>query len=246
MGRKKHITKGDLMWPKMKKLPPKAKKVLGERFGYLVVYGFAGIYKKPTNIFVECMCDCGNVILVNAGNLLSGNSKSCGCKMAQLVSENKKKHGYASSKGREKIYVTWRSIRDRCYNPNGHAWDRYGGRGIVMCNGWRNSHDGFLNFAHDLLPITDISLDRIDNDGNYSCGHCEECISNGWVANCRWASAKIQASNKSNNNYILINGNKETVSEASRLFGVNPSNISDRRKKGLSDEQIIIELSNAV
>lgn len=190
---KSYISKSDLSWPKMNGLPPKAKRILGERFGYLVVFGFAGIYKRPDVIYMECMCDCGNAILVTASNLISGNSNSCGCKMTELLSKNRSKHGYAG-KGKHKIYIAWRSLKDRCYNKNNMAYHRYGGRGVCVCIGWRGEN-GFLNFAHDMLPITNTSLDRINNDGNYSCGHCEECIENNWPANCRWADAKTQALN---------------------------------------------------
>lgn len=234
----RRLTREDLIWPKLRKLPPSAKKILGKRYGSLVVFGFAGLRKTPDNPYVECMCDCGEIVLVSVTNVSSGNSKSCGCKRSELVSKNKKKHGYAGSKGKEKIYITWRAIRDRCYNNNSKAYPRYGGRGIVMCNGW-GGKNGFLSFAHDLLPITDISLDRIDNDGNYSCGHCDECKANGWTANCRWADAKTQASNKSNNSFFLIKDKKVTVSEAARILGINLGTLATRRKNGWSDEKII-------
>lgn len=86
-------------------------------------------------------------------------------------------------------------MKDRCLNPNKKRFCDYGGRGIKVCIGWRNS---FRNFLNDMgfRPTLKYTLDRKNVNGNYSCGHCEECVANGWPANCKWSTAIEQANNK--------------------------------------------------
>lgn len=92
------------------------------------------------------------------------------------------------------IYIAWQSMKNRVTHKNHAQYKNYGGRGIKVCNGWFNS---FLSFYKDMgEKPKNYSLDRINNDGNYSCGHCIECIKNGWPFNCRWASRSDQQKNK--------------------------------------------------
>lgn len=94
------------------------------------------------------------------------------------------------------LYSIWSNMKYRCYTPSCHAYARYGGRGITVCAHWQERLNGFWNFVEDMGERPkDMTIDRIDNDGNYSCGHCEECIANGWTANCRWATRRQQVVN---------------------------------------------------
>jgi hypothetical protein len=100
------------------------------------------------------------------------------------------KHGMRNTS----IYGVWRGMHKRCYLETEPAYHNYGGRGIRICNGW---YRNFINFNADMGPKPDgYSIDRIDNDGGYWCGHCDDCISHGWPANCQWATAKQQANNR--------------------------------------------------
>jgi hypothetical protein len=91
---------------------------------------------------------------------------------------------------------SWYSIHKRCDNPGNRVYDRYGGRGITLCAGWRGD-EGFANFYADLGERPPgLTLDRIDNNGGYWCGHCSECRTNGWSANCRWADWITQNNNR--------------------------------------------------
>jgi hypothetical protein len=91
-------------------------------------------------------------------------------------------------------YRTWVNIRQRCFNPNTIGWPNYGGRGITVCQRWRES---YADFRRDMGPRpSGMSIDRIDNDGHYSCGKCEECHANGWPMNCRWATKSQQNQNR--------------------------------------------------
>jgi hypothetical protein len=91
-------------------------------------------------------------------------------------------------------YGAWSNMKNRCFNVTNKSYKNYGGRGITVCLGWRQS---FTSFYEDMGPRpARLTLDRIDNDGNYSCGRCEECIANGWPMNCRWATWSEQYHNR--------------------------------------------------
>lgn len=96
---------------------------------------------------------------------------------------------------RTKEYRAWTSAKTRCSNPNYKLFHNYGGRGILMCNGWRNNFTAFYKDLGD-KPSPKHSLDRIDNDGNYSCGRCKQCLENGWPMNCKWSTKREQAYNR--------------------------------------------------
>lgn len=92
------------------------------------------------------------------------------------------------------IQNRWQNMKQRCFNPNSLVYKNYGGRGITVCAGWKNSYKDFL--ADMGIPPKGRTIDRIDNDGGYWCGHCDECILNGWKMNCRWATKQEQMENR--------------------------------------------------
>lgn len=167
--------------------------ITGQRFGQWTVLNEAE--RKPGNRIATwlCRCDCGQESIVFGTNLRSGQSTSCGCRSSKKNFDTKETsvHGARKALG----YSSWVHMKERCYNPNCNRYQRYGGRGIKICAHWRES---FKNFFADMgkKPSKEYSIDRINNDANYSCGHCEECKTNGWTANCRWATSSEQNLNK--------------------------------------------------
>ena len=136
-----------------------------------------------------CCCACGGLRKVSAKNLVAGLVRTCG--------------GHRHGKSKSPEYRTWARIKNRCYNPKSASYAYYGKLGITMCWGWRESFQNFLNDLHE-RPAGMTTIDRIDYNGLFSCGHCEECKVNGWAFNCRWATLKEQNINKRKRNFKSI------------------------------------------
>jgi len=141
-----------------------------QRFGRLVVLRRAKTIKK--HITWLCRCDCGNEVEVYMSGLKSGDSKSCGCLRKEVTGMLKLSH----NKCYERIYTMWRNIIQRCTDSNNTRFDRYGGRGIAVCDEWRSSFEAFDNWAEANGYEDHLEIDRKDNDGNY-------CPENCWFTN---------------------------------------------------------------
>jgi hypothetical protein len=128
-------------------------------------------------------------------------------------------------------------MRQRCTNPNAQGFEHYGGRGIRVCAWW----DSFESFLTDMgeRPSLKHSLDRIDNDGHYSCGYCEECRANGWPANCRWATAAEQWRNSSRIRLLTLRGRTQCLEDWAAELGISTATLGGRLKRGWSIEQAI-------
>lgn len=163
----------------------------GQIYGRLIVIEPA--YKKDRTWYWKCQCKCGNTTVVNGNNLRHGITKSCGCyKHQRMIDANIKHNGCYT-----RIYNIWRRMITRCYDTNYHLYKNHGGRGIIVCPEWKNKETGFITFrewAYFNGYSDDLTLDRINNDGNYE------------PSNCRWANYITQANNKRNNWLITLNG----------------------------------------
>ena len=162
----------------------KALDLTGKRFGRLVVLHRDGSTPGRDAAW-RCRCDCGEVRTIRGQCLRSGHTKSCGCLHREFSSERlprlATKHGMARHGRVAGIYKSWQAMRERCKNPRHHAYANYGGRGITVCERW----ESFENFLADMGPRPEgLTLDRIDNEGNYEPG------------NCRWATRLQQRHNR--------------------------------------------------
>lgn len=187
--------------------------LLGQRFDRWLV-----IAPAPSNSAGQtrwmCRCDCGTERAVYTLNLRRNLSPSCGCKRKDNNRARLTTHGQRHSRA----YGIWSGMIQRCHTPTNSSFDRYGGRGIKVCDRWRYS---FAAFLEDMgQPAEGTSLDRVDNDGDYEPG------------NCRWATIAEQSSNRRDTRKIGYNGESLTLSEWSRRLGLHHMTISDRLKRG--------------
>jgi hypothetical protein len=151
-------------------------------FGRLIVVEEVQPYRKPsgqTQRQFKCRCECGNEITTKLFYLNKGQTKSCGCLNLELIKQRPVKH----NKSKTKEYKAWLHMKGRCYNPKTIQFKYWGGRGIKVCDRWKNS---FENFLEDMgfKPSLSHSLDRINVDGNYE------------PSNCRWATPEVQSRNR--------------------------------------------------
>lgn len=187
---------------------------VGEKYGRLTILE----NHHPKNE-VLCLCECGNTKIARADNVFYGGTRSCGC----LFNEgNNKKHG---DKGK-RLYIIWKGMRCRCYTKSSSTYNNYGGRGITICEEWSN-YENFKQWALNNGYTDNLSIDRIDVNGNYE------------PSNCRWVSMKKQSNNKRNNRYLEYKGQVKTMQELAEENGIKPATIWARLNRGWDVEKAL-------
>lgn len=168
---------------------------------------------KPCVCWV-CRCDCGKIKTIPGCSLRSGHTKSCGCLMV--------KHGKSH---KERLYETWKNMRRRCYDKSNKRYANYGGKGIRICDDW-NEYSNFRKWALENGYSENLTIDRIDVNGNY----CPE--------NCRWADSLVQANNTTRNRYIEYNEKTQSMADWAREFGIKYYTMNSRIQHGWSMDKI--------
>lgn len=193
----------------------------GQRFGRWLVLKFDKIANGIA--YWVCRCDCGNEKIVNGSSLRRGRSHSCGCISNEINKKRMTKHGHCTGKI-SKIYRIWCSMIERCYNKNNKQYKNYGQRSIEVCEHWLK----FENFLIDMGERPNkMSLDRIDNNGNY----CPE--------NCRWATFKQQARNRRNTCLFTVNNETKCLKDWCKHFGLNYKCVYSRLNRRWSLEEAL-------
>lgn len=191
----------------------------GRRYGRWVVLGLNRRDQAKHATFWNCRCDCGTERVITGDRL--PKTMSCGCFRAEQLAQRQRVHGFAARDrrgSRHRVYTAWQNMKRRCYSVSSARYHCYGARGIRVCQRWR---EDFTAFVADLgEPLPGMSLDRRNVNGHYSCGECEECKTNRWARNVRWATAGQQASNKTASVRLTAHGLTKTLQEWSKETGV--------------------------
>jgi hypothetical protein len=187
---------------------------IGDRHGRMTVTGHRTITIKA----VLLTCDCGRTKVVRLSNL--PRTHSCGCLNSEVSGRRNRSHGQSNTR----MYWAWGAMIERCHKPTYSTYPRYGGRGITVCDRWRES---FENFLADMGPRPKgMTLERVDNNKGYG------------PDNCIWATYKQQASNTRRNVFVIVDGERFPLAEAARRVGTNNANIyswAARHGKELQD-----------
>ena len=201
---------------KFKKKKPvrvmKQRNLVGQKFGKLTVIKQCG--KGRGNRYYSLVrCDCGYEYLVPDTYLISGRRKSC---------HNCNRPSQTHGKTHTRLFYIWSSMKQRCLNKNRKSYQEYGERGISVCAEWLDFQT-FYEWAMNNGYQEDLTIDRIDSNGNYE------------PSNCRWADLTTQARNKRNTLFVDYEGTKKPVQEVAEIVGMKAATIAYRLRKGWSD-----------
>ena len=194
----------------------------GQTFGRLTVLERVEAGTKRYAVWL-CKCSCGNTKIVRSCHLRSGAVVSCGCYQKEIA----RKYNSTHKESKTRLYNEWQHMKKRCYWKNYNAYNLYGGKGITVCDEWKNSFVAFKDWALNNGYTDELTLDRIDINKNYE------------PSNCRWATKYIQSNNRSINRIVEYHGEKGVYEGMCRKLNVNQTTIRSRMKKGYSFEEAV-------
>lgn len=201
--------------------------ITGNRYGMLTA--IKPVPRKNGRLFWLFRCDCGTEKEINKNSVMRGKVVACGCFRLKRTIEQSRTHGETETR----LYQCWRDMKVRCLLKTCKNYKNYGGRGITICSQWKDDYETFSSWSKLNGYSDNLTLDRIDVNGNY----CPE--------NCRWITQKEQAKNKRNNRKITFDKKTMILSDWLRFFGFkSTSSFSYYKKKGFSDTQILTLFKN--
>lgn len=201
----------------------------GQKYGKLTVIKRLQNNTHKGSVWL-CKCDCGNIVNVWGNCLRSGNTKSCGClrkEQSHVNGINNIKHGMTDCR----LYYIWSGMKSRCYYKQNKCYNIYGKRGIKICDEWLDKNMGFVNFFNWSLHNgynDDLTIDRINSDGDYE------------PSNCRWVTRLEQSNNLKTNNKITYKHETKTISEWARYYNIKRDTLYYRLKQGWSIEKALL------
>ena len=204
--------------------------MIGSKHGRWLILAEAERDKNGQRQYL-CRCDCGTERVVRKFPLLYGKTLSCGCLVVEVVSSvnvRRTRHGHAKDNRVTKEYRAWAGMKSRCYDPKLSDYGIYGGRGITVCERWRDSFEHFLQDVGMCPGVgREWSIDRIDSNGHYEPG------------NVRWATAKEQSNNTRANRLLTVDGITANVVQWSEMTGINRGTIQHRLNRGWSESDAV-------
>ena len=192
--------------------------LVGNKYGKLLVVESCGQKANDRHYFSKVRCECGKEYLVPDTELIYGRRRGCtSCGNGSWI------HGKTNTK----LFNVWASMKQRCLDKNHKNYKDYGGRGIKICDEWLNDFKTFYEWAMSNGYKEELSIDRIDNNGNYE------------PSNCRWADLITQANNKRNSRIITYKGKTDTLPNWARKYNIHPTTLAFRLKNGWSVERAL-------
>lgn len=195
----------------------------GEKYGKLTV--LRPVYLDGL-LRWECECECGKRTYAKGSSLK--RRVSCGCEQHKPrtgIENAHYKHGAVGTR----LYSIYTGMLKRCRQPSTNGYERYGGRGIRVCEEWKGEHgfEHFRDWANANGYSEDLTLDRIDTNGNYE------------PENCKWSTREEQCNNRRNNVWLEYNGERHTMAQWAKILGIPVATVNCRKSKGWSDEKVL-------
>lgn len=202
--------------------------MVGRKFGRLTVIKVSNMRTSENRLKYECVCECGNEVVVDGKSLRNGHTKSCGCLSKELSRSRSKTHGKCKSK----LYTIFGGMKQRCYYKNNIRYSDYGGRGIKICDEWLNNFDVFYKWAMAHGYKENLTIDRIDVNGNYE------------PSNCRWTDVETQANNKQSTIKITFKGLTYSIKQWSNILNIPYTTLISRYHNNMDIKKMLTKRDN--
>ncbi len=206
---------------------PKIIDLSGQVFGKLTVIKF--LERKKFHSLFECKCDCGNITIVTSNNLRTNHTISCGCYNEKVFRDSTITHGLS----KHPLYLSWVGMRNRCYYKDHNRFEHYGGKGIKVCDEWKDNFQSFYDWAIKNGWGKGLSIDRKENDKDY----CPN--------NCKFSTVPQQNRNRTSNVKMTIDGETKILIEWAEFANIKYMTLRGRLKRGWTPKESVFgKMSN--